>query len=124
MLRRGGHPGKQPGGGCDAAGFDAPQTLQDMPAVGRDLPDRRGTRPWRALFLKSNRQEIDILPDRCRGSLLRDDSPTEHHGASNSTSGWLGTRRAPGALVLFCSDIEVSRVAGMPPYNTVNEPVR
>ncbi len=47
-----------------------------------------------------------------------------YQGASSRTTGWLGTSRTPGALVEFCNDIEVSRVAGMPSNSTVNEPVR
>jgi hypothetical protein len=50
--------------------------------------------------------------------------PRRDQGASRSTVGWLGTSRAPGAFVEFCSDIEVSRVAGIPENSTVNAPVR
>ncbi len=37
---------------------------------------------------------------------------------------WLGTTRQPGQLVLFCRDMLLKRVAGMPPTKVVNEAVR
>lgn len=40
------------------------------------------------------------------------------------TLGWLGTIRAPGALVLFWTVTLVSRVAGMPQISVVKAPVR
>lgn len=45
-------------------------------------------------------------------------------GARINTFTWLGTTRAPGQLVEFCSDMLVKRVAGMPPTSVVNEAVK
>src|SRR5690606_8458451 len=50
------------------------------------------------------------------------DAPAQ--GASSRIFGWLGTSRQPGALVLFCSDTLVMRVAGRPLSSTVKAPVR
>jgi hypothetical protein len=51
-------------------------------------------------------------------------SPRLCYGANTNTKVWLGTARTPGQLVLFCSAMLVSRVAGIPWYSTVNAPVR